>query len=101
MDALALEARKPLTEWEDAEKARVAECDAIITKLTLDGVVTIDDTAASVRERGKALWETVIDADRFGDKFEAAPKGKVHAVDMLKTAKIGRESCRDRVGQYV
>src|SRR3546814_8792228 len=38
MDALALEARKPLTEWEDAEKARVAECDAIITKLTLDGV---------------------------------------------------------------
>ena len=86
MDALAVEARKPLTEWEEAEKARIAECDAIITKLSLDGVVTLDDTAETVRLRGKAVWETEIDADRFGDKFDQAVRAKDHAVDLLKTA---------------
>ena len=86
MDALAVEARKPLTEWEEAEKARVAECDAIITKLSLDGVVTLDDTAETVRLRGKAVWETEIDADRFGDKFDQAVRAKEHTVDTLKTA---------------
>lgn len=86
MDALAAEARRPLTEWEEAEKARIEECDAIINKLSLDGVVTLDDTAATVRERGKAVWETVIDADRFGDKYDQAVRAKEHAVDMLKTS---------------
>lgn len=86
MDALAVEARRPLTEWEEAEKVRIAECDAIISQLSLASVVTLDDTSATVRERGKEVWEIAIDAERFGDKFDQAVRAKEHAIDMLKTA---------------
>lgn len=93
MDALAVDARKPLTDWEEAEQARIDQCDAIINKLALDGVVTLDDTSETVRARGKAVWETEIDAERFGDKYEQAVLAKEHAVDMLKTslARLTRE----------
>ncbi|WP_375194682.1 hypothetical protein [Sphingobium sp.] len=86
LDEMAKGVRKPLTDWEEAEKARVAECDAIINKMALDGVVTLDDTSETVRQRGKAIWETVIEAERFGDKFDQAMRAKEHAVDMLKSA---------------
>lgn len=86
LDTLAVAARAPLTAWEEIEKARVEECDAIINKLALDGVVTLDDTAETVRQRGKAVWETEIDPERFSDKFEQAVRAKEHAVDMLKVA---------------
>lgn len=86
LDGLAEEIRKPLTEWEEAEKARVAECDAVINRIVLAGIVTLDDTADTVRERGKEVWAIEIDADRFGDKFDQATKAKAHVVDLLKTA---------------
>lgn len=86
LDTLAVAARKPLTDWEEAEKARITECDAVINKLALDGVVTLDDTSETVRLRGKAVWETAIDPERFGDKFDQAVRAKEHAVDMLKIA---------------
>ena len=86
LDTLAIAARAPLTAWEEMERERIEECDKIINKLSLDGVVTLDDTAETVRRRGKAVWETEIDADRFGDKYEQAVRAKEHAVDMLKTS---------------
>ncbi|QDC37068.1 hypothetical protein [Sphingobium fuliginis] len=86
LDTLAVEARKPLTDWEEAEKARITECDAIINQVSLAGVVTLEDTAETVRLRGKSVWETVIDPERFGDKFDQAMRAKEHAVDMLKIA---------------
>lgn len=86
LDSLADEVRQPLTDWEDAEKARVAECDAIINRIVLAGTVTLDDTADTVRERGKLIWETEIDAERFGDKFDQATGAKAHAVETLKAA---------------
>lgn len=93
MDELAVKARKPLTDWEEAEQARIDRCDAIINKLAVDGVVTIDDTAETVRARGNAVWATEIDAELFGDKFEQAERAKEHAVAMLKTslARLTRE----------
>jgi colicin import membrane protein len=86
LNGLAADVRAPLTEWEEAEKARVAECEAIINRIALAGVVTIDDTSATVRDRGAEIWAIEIDEERFGSLFEQASKAKAHAVDMLKVS---------------
>ncbi|MEG8224003.1 hypothetical protein OSJ57_25945, partial [Sphingomonas sp. HH69] len=86
MDALAIEARKPLTEWEQAEKDRNDRADAIINQLARDAMVGLDDTADDVRARGMAVYETVLDPALFGDKLEAAQAAKDHAIGTLKAA---------------
>lgn len=86
LDALAVEARKPLTEWEQAEKDRNERADAIINQLARDAMVSLDDSAADVRARGMAVYETVLDPALFGDKLDAAQKAKDHAVSQLKAA---------------
>lgn len=86
MDALAVEARKPLTEWEQAEKDRNERADAIINQLARDAMVSLDDSAADVRTRGMSVYETVLDPTLFGDKLDAAQKAKDHAVSQLKAA---------------
>ncbi|WP_287212564.1 hypothetical protein [Sphingobium sp.] len=86
LDALAVEARKPLTEWEAAEEARKTKCDEIINRLARDGMVSIDDTADDVRARGMAAYETVLDPALFGDKLETAQQAKDHAISQLKAA---------------
>lgn len=86
LEALADEVRRPLTEWEDAEKARVAACREIIDSIKQSGIVTIDDTAADVRLRGKMVWDTPIGADQFRDLTDEAQAVKDQAVEALKTA---------------
>lgn len=86
LDILAERARKPLTDWEEAEKARVAECSAIITHIALAGTITVDDTAETVRQRGTEVWGIEIDAAKFGDQYEQAATAKMHAVERLKVA---------------
>lgn len=86
LDELAVEARRPLTEWEEAEKARVDACNAITTDLALAGVVTLNDTAAIVRERGAKVWAQEIDPAKFGDLTQQAQAAKDHAVENLKNA---------------
>ncbi|SEJ15971.1 hypothetical protein SAMN05428950_1011310 [Sphingomonas sp. OV641] len=86
LERLAVEVRKPLTDWEEAEKARIAECEATIERIITAGTVTLDDTAASVRERGAAIWQAEIDAERFGALFDRATTAKDHTVSLLKTA---------------
>lgn len=86
MDALAIEARKPLTEWEQAEKERIDRADAIIDQLTRAAMVGLDETAADVRERGMAVYQLTLDPALFGDKLDTAQKAKGDAVDTLKAA---------------
>lgn len=86
LDALADEIRKPLTEWEEAEKARVAECRAVIDGIRAAKVIAEEDTAASVRERGTTVYQTAIDPDRFGDMAGEAEAAKADAIDALKRA---------------
>lgn len=85
LEAMANEVRRPLTEWEEAEKARLAECSEIINRIALAGTITLNDTADTVRARGAEIWTIEITADRFGDMFEQATKAKAHTVDLLKT----------------
>lgn len=86
LEDLQAQVRKPLTEWEAAEKARVEVCEAIIAKLSSDGICAADDTAESVRSRGTEVFNTAIDAEVFGDLYERAEGAKAHAVDMLKVS---------------
>lgn len=86
LDALAEEVRKPLTEWEEAEKARTAECQAIIAELRTAAIITAEDTSATVRERGNKVWHTVLDPERFGDMMAEAAEAKEHAITALKAA---------------
>jgi hypothetical protein len=86
LDALADEVRKPLTDWEEAEKTRVAECRAVIEGFRAASVVTLDDTADAVRQRGSDVYKTDLDADRFGDMLAEAQNAKDDAVRILQAA---------------
>lgn len=88
LDRMADEVRKPLTEWEEAEKARVAECREWIDDFKHDAVVTIEDTADSVRARGQHVFGRKLDPDQFGDMLPEAEAAKAQAVETLKAALI-------------
>ena len=86
LESLAVEVRKPLTDWEEAEKARVAECQAIIAGFKAAAVVTLEDTSDAVRQRGSDVYKTELDADRFGEMMAEAQAAKDDAVRVLQTA---------------
>lgn len=88
LDALAAEVRQPLTDWEDAEKARVEECEAIIARIKAAATVTLDDTAATVKQRGFEIYELKagIAADRYQDHYETAMQALSDTVGALQTA---------------
>lgn len=86
LNGLAVEVRAPLTAWEEAEKARVEHCRAITEGLKAMARVDMDDTASVIRERGSVAWNTVLDAEQFGDMLAEAEAAKEHAVTTLKAA---------------
>lgn len=86
LDALAKEVRKPLTDWEDAEKQRIDDCRAVIDWFKSSAIVTIEDTAARVRARGTEVFARLIDPDKFRDLESEATAAKALAVDALKSA---------------
>lgn len=86
LDDLAVEARKPLTEWEEAEKARIAKCDSIIEDFKDLAHVSLIDDSISVRERGTKVWQTELDPAIFGDRLEDAQAAKDSAMATLKSA---------------
>ncbi|WP_279141313.1 hypothetical protein [Sphingomonas paucimobilis] len=89
LDKLADQVRRPLTEWEEAEKARLARCREIIDAIKADAVVTLDDTADTVRTRGSAVYTTALDPAEFGDLLAEAEAAKAATVEVLKAA-LGR-----------
>ncbi len=87
LTALAAEVRAPLTEWEEAEKARIERGNALIAQLKNAATVTLDDTAATVRARGNEVFNTAINADDIGDDlFAEASAVKGATIQALSTA---------------
>lgn len=86
LDAMAAEVRKPLTDWEEAENTRIANCRHTIQAIKEAATVGIDDTADDVRARGAEIWNTALDADTFGDMLSEAKSAKDAAVAALKSA---------------
>lgn len=85
LDRLAEEVRRPLTEWEEAEKARVARCRETIDRMKAAAVVSLEDTSESVRGRGGELWKIEI-GEEFGDLADEAKSVKETAVATLQRA---------------
>jgi colicin import membrane protein len=84
LDQLAKEMRKPLTEWEALEDKRLDECRAQMEEFRTAAVIDPEtDTAATLRERGKRIWEIEIDAGRYGVLFDEAQSAKQTAVNAL------------------
>jgi hypothetical protein len=74
LDQLAKEMRKPLTEWEALEDKRLDECRAQMEEFRTAAVIDPEtDTAATLRERGKRIWEIEIDAGRLWRSFRRSP----------------------------
>lgn len=85
LEALAVQVRAPLTEWEDREKARVERCKAVIADIHGAAIVTLDDTSESVRERGMRIWAIEI-SDDFGDQAGEAEQAKSATISTLQSA---------------
>ncbi|MBL9070449.1 MAG: hypothetical protein JNM03_10710 [Sphingopyxis sp.] len=86
LEQLAIDVRKPLTEWEEAEKAREAEVDRIITALRSARFVPMGEISETIRARGTAAHEVEITREQFQDRFEEAEREKKDTVAHLFTA---------------
>lgn len=88
LDQLADEVRRPLTEWEKVENARVAANAETIIAIRADAIVQDDDTAATVEARGRAIHAmTFIEPQWTVDEAVKALDEQAQAVKLLITAR--------------
>lgn len=83
LDELAKTVRKPLTEWEEAEKAREAEVERIIAMFRTSRFVEMGEASDHIRERGTIIHNIAIDPDVFQDRADEAEREKKDTVDHL------------------
>jgi hypothetical protein len=86
LEALAVEVRAPLTEWEEAEKAREAEVEKIIAMFRSERFVPMGEASDSIRERGTVIHNIAIDPDVFQDRADEAEREKKDTVAHLLAA---------------
>lgn len=91
LNALRDEVRKPLTDWEEAEEARVAMVAERMDYWRSVGIVTAFDTLADVRARLADLQDADIDLSAFGDQTPIAQAVIGTSVTNLKAAVIRLE----------
>lgn len=77
-------ARKPLTDWEDAEKARVERVTAELTRLRSAAIISIDETSSSIAERIATLQAEEFDREAFQDEWDEADRLKQMAIVRLE-----------------
>ena len=86
LDTLAVAARKPLTDWEEAEKEREQKARAIIDLMERNGALFPADTAETIRERGATTWKIEITEERYGSLMAEAQATKDRTIAFLKSA---------------
>jgi len=89
LDALKAEARRPLDEWEAAEEARVVKVKATIKQFQDSAVVSIDDSAETVRDRLDTIQGVEITAEVF-QEYEAAARAQLANATAALTAAAER-----------
>lgn len=87
MDALKAEVRRPLTEWEEAEAARVDRVETLLSRWRSFGRVEIDDTPDDLTERLEEMAATQIAGDEFGGHFDIAVNLRASLMDTLASAR--------------
>jgi hypothetical protein len=88
LDALKEEARRPLTEWETAEKERQEYCQHALLDLREAGVIRPVDTSADVAARLDGVKRAEPDPGRFGEHYKAACDVWDDAVLLLEAALV-------------
>ncbi len=86
LEGLQAEVRQPLTVWEEREKLRISNCERLIAEIKASAIVTLEDTAEAVRDRGTEVYLTKIDAAQFGDMYENAMQARSDTIGALKLA---------------
>lgn len=88
LDALAAEVRQPLTDWEEAEEARAAECKQITDAIRRDSIVTLEDTAHTVAARLDHIKLVEITEAKFAEGFDMACLLQSNAIEAMTAAHI-------------
>lgn len=93
LEALEDEVRKPLTDWENAEKEREQKHTDLLTAILKAEFVGIDDTAATVSERLVWLTDLNLDPEVHRERLEHIQGVKDAAIEKLNIqhARITRE----------
>ncbi len=97
LDELRDRARKPLTEWEDAEAKRQEECTRLIETLKAAPNVALGETADAVRSKIAVVESLELTLDTFLGLHAAAEEFRQKALETLRAvlARIEQEE-RDR-----
>jgi len=85
LDELRDEARKPLTDWEEAEDARQERVKAALSRLESLTAIQVDDDSDVVALRLEEAEAFAIDPDEFRETAEIAQVAKAKAVETLTT----------------
>jgi colicin import membrane protein len=88
LDALRDEARRPVTEWEEAEEARVERVKAALADLQAGSVISVTDTSDTLDVRLAAMIATRIDEAEFQ---EYAPAARAHREAAIQALTAGIE----------
>lgn len=80
LEALAADVRKPLTDWEQAEKDRVEAIANRMGAIERAGAAQVEDTAESVAGRIADLEQMAFDAEVFRDSLDRAAAARDQAV---------------------
>ena len=89
MGALAEEIRAPVTQWEEADKARQAEADRIIADLTFAANVAFGETSQHVQQRLDHIRGINLNPEVLGVRLDMAEDLKADAVAKLTDAVTG------------
>jgi colicin import membrane protein len=92
LDALQEEVRKPVTDWEDAEKRRVEQHENALSAIRAAAVIGPAVTSAQIAERAQLVM-TIAKRDwqEFANQGELAIKETTEALHTAMTAAVKRE----------
>jgi len=88
IEALQTKARKPLTDWEDAEKARKEKVEDELARIRAAGIVSILDNSEDIAETLAGMKAHAIDPDVFQEDAERGQMMLDHTIATLEAALV-------------
>lgn len=86
LEALSIQARQPLTDWEVREEIRVEKANGIIAGLSADAVVSTTETAEDIAARLERVEGSVLDPEVLDGLLEEAEALRATAIAALEAA---------------
>lgn len=91
LESIQKEVRKPLTDWEEAEKARKLELEAWIDSLRRDPITVNQCSAEEIGTALGAIESIIIDAEWLGEYEVEARRVRDNTLSLLRTALTDRK----------